>query len=275
MSLITLTSSFGSGGDKIAQMVSEKTGIDIFDDQKLQERALAIGISSTDLEGLDEKAPRLFDRIFTNKPALYKDILGSVVYDIASSGEGLIMGHGAQLFLEDFDCALHVMIHASEEKRAKWLSKEQNISVEAAAKIINNMDKRLKNFSQYVFDRDWKDFSGYDLVINLEKLEADWAVKLIVDLAASDEIKTCSLKALEAMEISSLKRKIDTILINNSLSSIQKNIFVDVPVRGKVHLWGWAKNEDEVKRIIKLVNDVPGVSDFTSEISIIPYSGWV
>lgn len=268
MALITFTSSFGSGGEKIARGVSETLGIDFFDDSKLQQRALTIGIPAKDLGGLDEKAPRLFDRLFTNKPSLYLDLLGSVVYDIASSGEGVIIGHGAHVFLKDFNCALHVMVHSSEKTRRERLAKSKGIGDDDAERLIRRMDKRLREFVRYSFNRDWDDPSNYDLMINPDKLGADRAVKLIVDLAESDEVKACSLKALEEMEFSSLQRKVDAAIIKNNLTSPFTNILADVTGRGKVHLSGWTFNEDERKLALAVAENVPGVTEVTSDIFI-------
>lgn len=270
MSLITFTSNFGSGGEMIAQKVAEELGIEYFNDQKLHERAIAMGISSKDIEGLDEKAPRFFDRLFTNKPALYLDILGSVVYDIASEGEGVLIGHGAQVFLEDFNCALHVMIHAPEETRRDQLSKEQNISEEAAWQLVHKMDRRMHDYIQFIFGRDWKDFSGYDVVINLEKIGTAWATKLIVDLAGSDEVKSCSMKAIEEMKLSSLKRKVDTAITKSSISSSFTNIMVEVTGEGQVLLRGLVSSKDDLNKVLRLVKEVPGITDVTSEVIVMP-----
>jgi cytidylate kinase len=270
MPLITLTSNFGSGAQKIAKRVSEDLKIEFFDDRKLQEKALTMGISRKDIEGIDEKAPRLFDRLFTNKPEMYLDLLGSIVLDIASKGEGVIVGHGAQAFLKDFNCALHVMITASEEMRVKTLMQEQNIDEGAAKSLIPKIDKRAKEFVQYAFNRDWNDFSGYDLVINLGKIGADLAVKLIVELAKSNEIKACSLNALEEMERSALERRVEAAIIRNNIPSAFTHFIVDVLPGGKVHLRGWAFDHDERERAIIVVKNVRGVSDVTSDIFIRP-----
>lgn len=270
MPLITLTSNFGSGAQKIAKRVSEELKIEFFDDRKLQEKALTMGISKKDIEGIDERAPRLFDRLFTNKPEMYLDLLGSIVLDIASKGEGVIVGHGAQAFLKDFKCALHVMITAAEEMRVNTLMQEQNIDEAAAKSLIPKIDKRAKEFVQYAFNRDWNDFSGYDLVINLEKIGADLAVKLIVELAQSNEIKSCSLNALEEMERSALERRVEAAIIRNNIPSAFTHFIVDVLPGGKVHLRGWAFDDDERERAIIVVKNVRGVIEVTSDIFIRP-----
>jgi cytidylate kinase len=268
MALITFTSSFGSGGEKIAQRVADQLGMEFVDDQKLQQRALSMGISNKEVESLDEKAPGLFDRLFTNKPAIYLDLLSAVIYDVASKGEGVIVGHGAQAFLQDFNCALHVLIHASEATRSRRLTQEQDMSEAAALGLVRKMDKRLKEFVQYASDRDWKDPSGYDIMINLDKIGAESATTLIVEMAKSDEVKKCSLKALEEMESSSLKRKIDAAIIKNNLSAT--HVFVDVTGKGRVYLSGRTYSVDEHKKYILVVKGVPGVSEVRSEIIVMP-----
>lgn len=45
MSLITITSGIGSGGMAIAQLVSDELKLVLYDDQKLQQEAVDIGIS--------------------------------------------------------------------------------------------------------------------------------------------------------------------------------------------------------------------------------------
>ena len=270
MALITITSSFGSGGEKIARRVSEQLGLELFDDRKLQERTLAMGISKEDVGGLDQKAPGLFDRLFTNRPAIYLDLLGSVVYDIASTGEGVIIGHAAQVFLKDFDCALHVRIHASETARSQWLAREEQMNQDASLNLVRKMDKRFNDFIQYGFNRDWNDLSEYDLVLNLDKIGGDWAVKLIADLSRSDEIKECSLSSLEAMEHSSLQRKVDAAIIKNHLTSSFGPFHVEATGKGKVHVTGLTYSNEDRNRVVEVVKSVPGVSEVTDDITVMP-----
>lgn len=266
MALITFTSSFGANGDKIAQNVSERLGIELFDNPKLQEMVASMGFSDKEMKDFDEKAPGFFDRLFTKKPARYLELLGSTIYDIAGRGEGVITGHGAQAFLKDFDCALHVMITASEDTRSRWLAEKQNISEAAAKEIVQKMDNRFREFVQYAFKREGNDPSDFDLVINIDKIGTDWAVKLIVDIAGSEKIKSCSVKATEEMKSSSLQRKVEAAIIQNI--SLFTHIFVKVTGEGKVHLSGATFSEKEREKIISTAQNVPGVSKVTSEIFV-------
>jgi cytidylate kinase len=270
MALITFTSSFGAGGEKIAQMVADQLGVEYFDDRKFQQRALSLGISNDEAKHLDEQAPGFFDRLFTNKPAIYLDLLGAVVYDVAGSGQGVIAGHGAQRFLQDFNCALHVRVHASEATRSRRLVTEQKMEQAAALALVRKMDRRMKEFVQYAFDRDWNDSSSYDMVINLDKIGPAWAAKLIVDFAGSDEVKACSYKALEEMESSSLQYRIDAALIKHHFSSLFTPILIEVTGKGKVHLSGRTHSEADRDKIAAVVRSVPGVTEVVSDIFVMP-----
>jgi cytidylate kinase len=270
MPLITFTSNFGSGGMQIAEKVSKQLGIEYYDDRKLQERALSMGISNIKKERIVEGTPGFFDRLFTNKPALYLDLLGAVVYDVAEKGEGVIVGHGAQFFLKDFNCAFHVMVHAPEATRVQWLAKQQNISEDTGRILVRKMDKRLKEFVQYNFDRDWNDPSGYDLVINLDKIGIGWAIKLITEFAKSDEVKECSMNALEEMELSSLKYQVNAAVMKNNLYSPFAQIIVEIPGRGQVRLSGWTYSSDERRRIVAVAKSVSSVTEVRSDIFVMP-----
>jgi len=57
MSLITITSGIGCGEMRIAQQVAGGLELELYDDQRLQEKAVEMGLSLEDLKGFDEKAP--------------------------------------------------------------------------------------------------------------------------------------------------------------------------------------------------------------------------
>ena len=92
MALITISQSFGSGDAGIAERVAEAMDLELFDDQKLKERALAIGIRSEDLKEFDEKAPGFFDRLLSTWPEIYLDVMKGVVYEVAREGNGIVIG---------------------------------------------------------------------------------------------------------------------------------------------------------------------------------------
>ena len=266
MSLITISRSLGCGGTKIAELVSHGLGLELYGDKRFQEEALRMGIGSEEFESVDEKAPGFFDQLWSSKPELYLDLMESVVYEVARSGEGVILGRGSQLLLRDFGCALHVLIFASESARLTNLMDRHGLSKGAAEKLIRKSDHERRGFLRFAFHMDWNDPSLYDLIINTGKTGSDWAANLIIEAARSDEIKTCSLNALEAMDKLSLTKKIKAELLRNQIDLSM--LHVEVPEKGIAHITGWMKTRGASERLIKVVNSMDGVSDVRSEISV-------
>ena len=268
MALITITTGIGCEGMAIAQRVADSLKLELYDDQRLQEEARKIGVPPKALEDLDEKAPGLFSRLWSRKPEIYLDLMESVIYEVARRGEGVIMGHGAQLLLRDFGCALQVHIHASELTRIRNLMDQQGLSQEAATKIIHKSDSERRGFLQFAFHKDWDDPTLYDLSINRDKLSVDSAASLIMEVAQSQEIKECSLTALGAMESRSLSKKIEAALIRNDISLTE--IHIEIPEKGIALIHGWTYTQQNRDRLLEVVKEVPGVSEVKSEVVVVP-----
>ena len=88
MSLITITQSMGCPGDKIAELVAESLHLELFDDATLQRTVQSMGRDLADLKHFNEKAPGFFDRLISNKPDIFLDLMEAVIYEVAKKGAG-------------------------------------------------------------------------------------------------------------------------------------------------------------------------------------------
>jgi cytidylate kinase len=267
MSLVTISGGMGSDAEKVAELVARRAKLELFDDKRLYDEAIRMGVRAEDLKGLDEKVPGFFDALRYN-PELYLDILESVVFEVSRTGKGVIVGHGSQALLREFGCAMHVLVHASEAYRVQKLTEKHNLSKKAAEKMIQKKDDEKRGFFRFAFHMEWTDPSLYDLVINTEKLGVEGATKLILEALASDAVKECSLRALEAMERMSLVKKVQASLLKEHFSYSQ--FHVEVPEQGLVQISGYTTTEDEKKRMVKTAGKVPGVSKVKDEIGVMP-----
>lgn len=268
MPLITISRNLGCGGTTIARLVAQGLDLQLYDDQKLQEEAVKMGVRSEELEKLDERAPRLFDRILGHRPELYLDLMEAVVYEVARRGHGVILGHGSPLLLRDFGCALHVRVHASESSRIQHIMDQQGLTRESAEKLIHKSDNERRGFFRFAFHKDWNDPSLYDLIINTEKMSTDLAANLIMEAARSQEIKECSLTAVGAMEDLALVKKIEAALLKNNLNISM--LHVEVPEKGLAYIRGWTYEQGIKERVLDVVKGVPEVSEVRSEIAVLP-----
>ncbi len=120
MHFITFSRKMGANGTAIAKQVAEKMGYRFYDTEAIENAAREMGFLKN-VKEIDEKAPSLFQRLFSHKPAIELDRLNSVVYELAGRGDAVFLGRGGQILLRDFNCALHVRVTASPEKRIQNL----------------------------------------------------------------------------------------------------------------------------------------------------------
>lgn len=267
MPLITISQNLGSGGTEIAKRVAEELDIVLYDNSRLQTEALNLNIRPDDLKISDDKAPGLFDRILGRKPDMYLDLMEAVVYEASRHGQGVIIGHGSQMLLRDFDCALHVCIQASDSRRIQKLMNEQNLSRESAEKLIRKSDNERTGFFKFAFKRDLSDPVLYDLIINTEKIGNDAAVKMIVELANTDEISSCSLTAVDAMARMSQVKKVEAVLQEHDISLSM--LHIEVPKKGSLRIDGLTHSPDEKERIFNAIREMSEISNFESNINVI------
>ena len=259
MSLITISYSTGTDGQRIARRVAKDLNLELYDDQKIQEMVVSLGIRTEDIKDLDEKEPGFFDRLLSRKPDIYLKCLDSAVYSVAQKGDGVIVGHGSQTLLQDFGCALHVLINNKTENRIKNLLEQEGMRRDAAVKVIRKSDSALKGFFRFAYQREWDDPTIYDMVINTEKMGSDTAAGLIVEAARSEEMKACSLTAVESMKRLSLAKKIEAELIKNNI--FVDNLNIEVLENGVANITGTALTAERKNRVLKIVKDMPEVSD--------------
>ncbi len=258
MSLITITAGIGCGAVTIARQVAEGLAIDFYDDSRLQEEAVKMGLTAQDLKSLDEKAPGLFNRLLRLKPDTYLEIMAAVVYEVARRGQGIILGHGAPFFLKDFGCALHLRLHASDNFRIQHLMDKSGASSETAEKMMHQRDNELKGFLQFSFQIDWNDLSLYDLVVNVDKLGIETVKTLIMEIARTQAIQECSLTALETMEKLSLLKRIETAVLKSNISP--QELDIEVPEIGTVRITGLINPMHTRAGVVEIVKSVPGVT---------------
>jgi hypothetical protein len=192
--------------------------------------------------------------------------MGTVIYEIASRGEGIILGHGAPWLLMDFDCALHVRVYASDSSRTQNLMDQLGVSSELAKKMIQKSDHQHKGFLQFTFDMDWDNPSLFDLIINQDKVGADSSARLIAEVAQSYKIQQCSLHALDSMGRLSLLKRVEAAMAKKRLSSSDVNI--EVPEPGVVHLSGSLNPLESEANLVEVVRSVPGVNKVYSEVVV-------
>jgi cytidylate kinase len=268
MSLITITHTIGCDALAIARRVADGLTVEVFDDSRLREEALRMGLHTDQLKGFREKAPDWFERLSSDKPEMYLNLMQSVIYEAARRGQGVIIGHGSQMLLHDFSCAMHVLVTAHEESRIDRLMHEMRLTRDASQKLIRQSDNQKKRFFRYAFHKDWDDPTLYDLCINPDKVGSERAAQLIMEMSRSSALKSCSMYALDALERLSQTKRIEATLMGMDIR--HSGLRVEMPEKGVATISGALFNHEDKGRIPAVVGRIPGVERVQLDVTLVP-----
>jgi cytidylate kinase len=266
MYFITFSEMLGTKGDAIARKVAEELKYSFLGEEELFAMAGEMGFL-TDLKKLDEKGPALIERFFSEKPKIYLDRLQAVIYEAAKKGNAVFFGRGSQLMLHSFDCAFHVLVTGSLERRIERLLEEKKMAREVAEKIITRSDHDKRGFLRFAFDEDWLNPQLYDLLLNTDKLSVDSAVRMVIAAAKSEEIKACGLESVSSLGKLSLHRKIEAAFLEAGVAN--PNLFITVEDAGSVRLYGIVHSEDEKGEIEKVAKKMKEIKVLKNDLAVL------
>lgn len=264
MYLITFSEMIGTHGEKIARRVSETLEYTFSGEQELFQTASEMGFFF-DLKEWDERGPTFLEKFFSEKPKIYLNQLQSVIYELAKKGNTLFFGRGAQFLLQSFDCALHIFVTGSREKRIQRIMEEKQVGREIAEKILNRSDHDKKSFIQFAYDEDWLNPRLYDLIINTDKLSINCAVQMIIEAARSEEIKSCGIDSIQLLGKLSLNRKIESAFLEAGFNGLH---LYEVEGPDSVRLFGVVNSDQEKKEIENLIKGINGVKTIKNELVV-------
>lgn len=185
ITVVTISSEPGSGGQIIAEGIARKMNYDLFNRDIITEIASSADVSASVIESIEkERLSGVEDFIasIVNKRYLwhgvYLEHLIRVVGVIGKHGKAVIVGRGANFIIPPTE-RLAVRIVSPLEVRVQNIARLFDISEEEAKKRVNMREARRKAFIRKSFNADVADPVNYDLVINTEFLSFDSAVEIV------------------------------------------------------------------------------------------------
>jgi len=184
--VITISSEPGSGGRVIANGLAKQLKIDLFDRDIIKEIAESARISGTVIESMEkERLSGIKDFIssLVNDrylwPGVYLDHLMKVVAAIASHGNAIIVGRGANFLIPPKE-RLSIRVIAPLENRVMNVARDFGVTREEAKRRVINRENRRAAFIRQSFNADVTDPGNYELVINTKQLNLDAAVGAVI-----------------------------------------------------------------------------------------------
>ncbi|PIE66797.1 MAG: cytidylate kinase [Deltaproteobacteria bacterium] len=186
--VITISSQPGSGGRVIARELAQRLLIDLFDRDIVKEIAESAHISRSVIETMEkERLSGIKDFIssLVNDrylwPGVYLDHLMRVVAAIASHGNAVIVGRGANFLIPQED-RMSIRVIAPLDIRVQNVAKTFGVTRDEAKRRVIHRENRRAAFIRQSFNADVSKPDNYDLVINTDRGNIDAAVSAVIGM---------------------------------------------------------------------------------------------
>ena len=191
--IINIGRQFGGGGHGVASELSRKLGIPVYDKELIRKAAQDSGFSAEFFEESDEKK-RFFSlsSIFANGFSETENYMSDrgifkmqseTILKIAEQGSAIIVGRCSDYILRDMEGTLDVFLTSPLEVRAERIAERTGLTLEEAAAMAKEKDRKRAEYYNYYTFTDWGVASTYDLCIDSSILGIEGTADFIIDFA--------------------------------------------------------------------------------------------
>ncbi len=201
--VVTISRQFGSGGAEIGRIVARNCGLQYIDREIIDAVAARLGVNAQQVARQDEQAAGSVGRILDAMQSSslfamhYHTLLGSplapaqsgeqaylhltqkVILELATAGNVVIVGRGAQFLLRGSPRTLHIYVFASLPRRIENLMEHFQLDQLAAAELIERRDYEYDTYAHHCYGSDRHQPNLYHLLINTDLFPLELAASLI------------------------------------------------------------------------------------------------
>ena len=189
--VITISRQYGSGGRELANILSQKLGIKLYDRQIVHMAAAQLGIdkmSDSQLKEYEDRVPPLSLKFMPfyifgmngAKPMNNKmfEQESEVIRRLANDGACIILGRCADVVLRDNPKVCSIFVCANDEFRAK---RGREIYGGKSIIELNQEDAKRAEYYAYYTGKQWGSAKNYDLTVNTSYKSLEAIADVIIE----------------------------------------------------------------------------------------------
>jgi cytidylate kinase len=183
--IVSISREYGSGGHEIAEMVSKKMGLKLYDKNILKEIAEKNNIALTELKEFDEKPKNVFlSRSVKGYSNSLEENMAHMEFEYirekAEEGESfVIVGRCSEEVLKDYEGLVSVFVKGDMEVKTARIMERLDMNEEDAVDEIKKQDKNRRRYHNQYSEHKWGDSRYYDMCINSSRLGLEKTARLI------------------------------------------------------------------------------------------------
>jgi cytidylate kinase len=262
MPVVTIAHSAYSGGNAIAEKVAALLNYRCVDREVLIEASKRYGIPEAKYTEVLETEGHWWER-WRESVRLYRITLQAAMCEVVEGGELVYYGRAGQQLLPGIAHVLKVLIVAPMEYRIEQVRLQKGMSSENARQYIRELDRVRSRRFRAVFNDEWQDPVGHDLVLNSARFNPELGAAVVAETVCRPEFQqtTESMKAFRDLAITA---SVQAALITSPKT---RNVVLNVKSDGgRVTISGILADPDLEKEILRIAAGVAGVSRVVTDI---------
>ena len=255
MAVVTISRGSASGGLLLAQKLGEKLGYEIVSREDVIREAARFGASEESLQEALLKPPTFWDR-FKHERRRYLTFVQAALCERAQQDRIIYHGNAGHLLICGVPDVLRIRLIASMSFRIRMVMERQHLSRSEGIRFIEDADRQRRDWTRFLYGKDWLDPVLYDLVINLETMTVDSAAEVAAAAVRQPEFQSteASRKAMGDLVLASRVKA--ALASNEATASVEVEIAAD---DGVVSLRGRVRPADVVESVLRVAGEVQGV----------------
>lgn len=256
MAVITISRGSYSKGKEVAEGITAALGYECISRDILLEASDRFNVPEIKLVHAIHEAPSILDR-FTHGNLSYITHIQCALMEHVKKGNVVYHGLAGHILLQGIEKVLKVRILANPDLRVAVVREREQVSEREARRLIAKIDEERRKWTRRLYGVDPWDPSLYDLVVCIDKIEVEGAVRLICQ-AASQEAFRLTEHDRQKLKDLALSCKLRSELLDLDANVVVTSEYGNVLVYTKGDDWKTRKLE---KKILSLTSGMEGINN--------------
>ncbi len=189
MAIVSIFSGPFCHGDDVVTLITEELGYRRIETDVLDLAAREFSVSKDKLVNAMAGSASFFDR-FTKDREKHIAYIRYALAQLVQDDNVIHHGFAGHLIPRSLSHVLRVCLIANHEYRVKVAMEESNVGEKQAADLVQKMDKKRAQWTQYVNNQSPYDPDEYDLLLAMHDLTVEEAASKVLLTAGSDALRT-------------------------------------------------------------------------------------
>jgi hypothetical protein len=270
MSVLLISRGSMSGGEIVARELADSGGFHCLTREDLVQAVNRHGELASRVTAFIEGVTRHYLR-FSELRRPYKILMRRALLDFAARHNVAYLGYSGHLLVPRIGHFAKARLEASLELRLRLTRERLEISEEEAREHIRLADEERVRWGRFMYGRDIRDITQYDLCITMDRLSTAAVVALLVQLVQQPDFQPTP-GSLEALADLTLATEVEArLVLDPRLSQLEIGASAK---RGHVALEGPWLDDPELAYVLDSVRAVPGVADVGYEPGCVAAPGF-